>query len=173
MPEPRSTFVSSVREARDRYGPTLRALVGESIQDTWVAWDEGENHWFTEEPVILRIGGRNLEIICSKFDQLSLTCDTVDLDTPPCWRTDWGGGGFRLRWRHNALPELARVVGQKVREIRLLECLLEMGAYSAWVLNGFEFRTDAGCVSIYNALDENGVTDQPSESQAAVRAHPL
>ncbi len=183
------SFCDTIDSAMDRYGTMLRASLGRTIEATWVAWDEERDEFFTEEPVIIRIGGINFEIVFHKLQELSITCDTVNLSEPPQWWTDWADSAdwsesTKLRWRCNALPELKSVVGQTVQDIRLIEYHFQTTVvrnrinpenvgtqYAAWVLNGTDFCTDVGYVSVFNALDTNGVTAERWDGRDDLRGY--
>lgn len=157
------------------HGDALSACLGQTIDGTWVAWDTREDCWLPDEAVILRIGSQNLEIVCWQLDGISLSWDAIDLTSKPAWVTDWGSE-FSLEWRRDPLPDLKAVVGSVVRGMNVLEYRYRTTVvsardapetvgrqYESWLLHGLELELGGLTLSVFNALDESGVTLAPSE----------
>jgi hypothetical protein len=153
-----------------RHGWRLAECVGCVIDRTWVAWNRRDNEWLADEAVLLGIGGHVLAINCWKMNEIALGWDCIDVAATPAWVTDWGDD-FDLEWRSNGLDPLTRALGQRVRRINLIEYLhrttvlrapsnpsLVGTRNEAWLLNGIELVLDALTLTVFNALDENGVT---------------
>jgi len=170
-------YCASVDELLQRHGVILSQTIGKKIETSWVAWDELGNEWFTEEPIILRIGGTNYEFVFNHLDNLAITLNTQNLHEAPAWHCAWNDADdtlFRLKWKEQGLPELRALTGQIITNVRIIEYCFQGGsrqeAKGSWVLNGLEFITSSGSVMLYNALDENGVTSQKSEQNEHLRA---
>jgi hypothetical protein len=125
-------------------------LKGRRLTQTFVVWDLDDDAWFSDGLVLLAFEGEQVEMVHQKFDELSITWNTVD----PSQQLDWGGQGFRLEWRPGVPGELAAMRGQRLRDVELLEWTGEDVA-RGMVAVSFAFRD--GRVTIYNALDENGM----------------
>jgi hypothetical protein len=82
-------YVETTEELLRQHGEALRSCVGETIEETWVAWDTRDNCWFQDESVIVCIAGRSLEIVCWKLSEISLSWDAVDRKSAPAWVSDW------------------------------------------------------------------------------------
>jgi hypothetical protein len=137
---------------RARFG----RLIGRPLVGAWVVWDVDRRSWFADGPVILGFGDSNVEITHRKFDECAITWDQVDMSMP----LDWYGSGFRLDWRAGAHPALAAVTGRRLREVNVIERIMP----STWrprVLDAIELLFEGGRLSIYNAMDENGLTGEP------------
>ena len=171
MPSRRESLLDSVEAVRAEHGELLYSLVGKRIEATWVAWDKAEDEWFSEEPVILLIGQTNLEVVFGYLDRLALSVDTIDLEATPDWWCDWGETEFELEWRQDALPELRGAAGRRIDRVRLVEYRFETETIVdrlrptnvgrkevSWLLHGLELGLDQGALTIYNALDENGIS---------------
>jgi hypothetical protein len=91
----------------------LRSLVGSRITGAWIVWNLEDDKWFADLPVVLQFDHLpQLELCWEKFDDLSITWDTVDLTvTPKAW-VEWP-----LEWREQAHPAVASVVGTTVDQI--------------------------------------------------------
>lgn len=147
-----------------RHADALRSLVGHQIADAWVVWDLEQDEWFADLPVVLQMkNGPQLEVCWEKFDDLSITWDTIDVTmTPHAW-VDWP-----LEWRHQALPPLASVVGAAVQRVAASSFLFSTqnmdhphDVSKVWMTTGLWIGTVSGGIHIFNALDENGVSTQP------------
>jgi hypothetical protein len=69
---------------------------------------------------------------------------------------DWPG--LALDWRADAHEALVSVQGRRLHEVNVIERIMP----SHWrprVLHAIEFLFDGARLAIYNALDENGLTD--------------
>lgn len=134
------------------HGPRLRGLVGRSLCHAWLLWDLDDDTWFADGPVLLDFDREQVEINHQKFDDLSITWNTID----PAGRRTWTDGeddhGFRLAWRDDARAELSALHGQRLAEVDLLEYV---GGDLADGMVAVGFTFPAGRVAISNGLDEN------------------
>jgi hypothetical protein len=88
------------------HGQRLVMLEGRSLTQTFVVWDLEDDVWFSDGLVLLVFEGEQVEIVHQKFDELSITWNTVDPTQP----LDWAG--LRLAWRECVPGELAALSGQ-------------------------------------------------------------
>jgi hypothetical protein len=147
------------------HGDRLRTLTGRTLTRTWLVWDLTEDSWWADCPVLLDFDGEQVEINHQKFDDLSITWNTVEPAQPVTWPT---ADNLRLAWRNDATPELTALHGQTLKAVELLEC------ESNDIANGMVavgFTLTNGHLTIYNALDENGLQFQPPTVN--YRRHPL
>jgi hypothetical protein len=129
----------------EEHGDRLRALHGKRLDRSFVVWepDEIEEPWFVDGPLILDFGDTRLEMAAFKM-HLCVGWDLIDVAEPIVW------GDFRLEWREDALPELARLSGRIIDEVRLVE-------YEG-MLNGVQLVAGDARAEVFNALDEWGIT---------------
>ncbi|MFD9949928.1 hypothetical protein ACFWYW_20270 [Nonomuraea sp. NPDC059023] len=139
-----SSVVATAHEGR------LALLEGRRLTRALLMWDLDEDVWFSDGPVLLDFEGEQVEIVHQKLDEISITWNTVD----PARPLDWTGGGFRLTWRGREPDELASLQGQRLQAVELLEWTGDDMA-QGMVAVGFLFPH--GRLTIYNALDENGM----------------
>ncbi|GIH65393.1 hypothetical protein [Microbispora siamensis] len=138
-------------------------LEGRRLTRALLVWDLDEGVWFSDGLVLLDFEGEQVEIVHQKFDEISITWNTVDLARP----LDWAGEGFRLAWRGGMPDRLARLQGQRLQAVDLLTWMDEDMA-QGMVAVGFLFPH--GRVTIYNALDENGMEfEEPDQRYARQR----
>ena len=133
------------------HGGRLGRLVGRVLTDPWVVWDLENDEWFADCPVVLDFAGERLEVSHQKFDDLSITWNSVDVTRPPVWPTS---DGFRLVWRDDVPAVLAARRGQRLEAVELLEWAggdLADGAVAVGL------RFPDGWLTIYNGLDENAL----------------
>jgi hypothetical protein len=145
-----------------RHGDRLRALVGKTLARAWLLWDVADGTWFADAPVLLDFGGEQVEIQHQKFDDLSVSWNSLT----PRGSAHWPG--FDLRWRHDAMPALTSLQGQVMQDVELLEWR-GGDAARGMVAIGFIFRH--GRVTVFNALDENGLSFTAPEPD--YECHPL
>jgi hypothetical protein len=137
-----------------------------------VAWDLKHNEWFNDEPVILRFGDCNFEASFNQISQFAMTTDCIDIASPPNWMDCFEGMPFE--WRRNAHTSLPHVIGKTLRDVAIVDCLFrttvvenptnprQRGKQSeSWTLHALEFKFDEYCLVLYNALDENGLQNEP------------
>lgn len=77
------------------HGRRLRALIGRPLTRGWLVWDVEDDEWFPDCPVLLDFAGERTEVNHRKFDDLSITWNTVDPHRPVKWP------GFDLHRRHS------------------------------------------------------------------------
>ncbi|MFB7245640.1 hypothetical protein ACFCYX_24655 [Streptomyces populi] len=136
------------------HGLRLRALVGRPLTRAWLVWDVQDDEWFSDCPVLLDFTGEQVEINHQKFDDLSITWNTVDPRRPVQW------SDFDLQWRHDAHPELDALRGQVLQDVQLFEWTGSDMARGAIAVN---FGFSHGQVTVFNTLDENGLTFGPPD----------
>lgn len=131
----------------------LAGLIGQRLTRAWLLWDREHDEWFADAPVLLEFDSEQVEVQHHKFDELSLTWNTVDPGGPVRFED------FVLCWRSDAAAVLSGLQGQSVRQVSLLEW---RGRDMASGMVAVHLVFDDGQVTVYNALDENGLSfDDP------------
>ncbi|WP_112699369.1 hypothetical protein [Micromonospora noduli] len=133
------------------HGGRLARLVGRTLRSPWVVWEAEHDEWFADCPVVLDFAGERLEVNHQKFDDLSITWNSVDVTRPPVWSTS---DDFRLVWRDDAPAVLAALRGQRLEAVELLEWA---GGDLADGSVAVGLRFSDGWLALYNPLDENGI----------------
>ncbi|MET9578859.1 hypothetical protein ABZY30_25385 [Streptomyces massasporeus] len=75
----------------------MRALIGRPLTRVRLVRDVQDDEWFSDCPVLFDFTGEQVEINHQKFDDLSITWNTVDPRQPVRW------ADFDLQWRENEL----------------------------------------------------------------------
>jgi hypothetical protein len=95
----------------------------------------------------------NVEVTHRKFDECAITWGQVDISMP----VDWPG--HTLGWRPEAHPALRTVLGRRLCEVNVIERIMAAD-WRPRVLHAVEFLFEGAVrLAVYNALDENGITD--------------
>jgi hypothetical protein len=136
-------------EIRRRHGRRLRALTGRTLRSVWMVWDRQRDEWFGDCPVLFDFDGEQVEITYWKLDELSLTWNTIDPSRPVRWPD------FDLEWRREPVPRLRRLPGLPLTAVELLEWT---GRDAARGNVDVSFVFGASRVTVFNALDENGLS---------------
>lgn len=156
----------------------LRSVVGRTLRASWVMWDVTADEWFPDGPVILDLDGVHIEFCAQKFDEISVTADEIKTTA----RIDWAGlsADLPLEWRKDAIPALRAHEGQRLAAIRIVEARWRTTVLGdrdrpervgreedwGWVLHGIELAFPRGAVTLFNALDENGVAAEAFSGEA-------
>jgi hypothetical protein len=106
--------------------------------------------------------GRALEISWQRFDELSITWNTIDVTvTPRAWVLS------PLEWRSQAHIALRATVGHDVTRVDTTELCLRTWptgaagrAQSMWMTGGIWFQTATSGLHVLNALDENDLSNE-------------
>src|SRR5882757_6264966 len=140
------------------HGQGLLALAGHRLQRAWLLWDLDDDEWFSDGPVLLDFDGEQVEINHQKFDDLSITWNTIDPVGQPAWTYgDWSRPGdhiFHLGWRQDVRSELLALQGQRLLAAELLEYA---GGDLADGMVAVSFAFSDGRVTVANGLDENSL----------------
>lgn len=152
-------WLNGATEVAGRHAQRLRGLVGRRLTCSWVVWDDDDDTWFADCPVVLDFDDERLEVNHQKFDDLSITFGSIDVTRTPVWPT---ADSFLLRWRNDAPALLAARHGQRLEAVELLEWTGGDLADGAVALG---LRFSNGWLTIYNALDENGMEESDPSPQ--------
>ena len=148
----------------------LRSAVGRRATEAWIAWDLEHDRWFADLPVVLELDGQDrLELSWQKFDDLSITWNSIDvLVAPKAW-VEWP-----LEWRPRAHPALVAFIGHVIESVEVTHHLFTTGSVnrpedetiSTWLAGGIWFGASTG-LHVFNALDENGLSNEvvPTDDQ--------
>jgi hypothetical protein len=97
----------------------------------------------------LDFSGERVEICHQKFDDLSITWNTIDQSAPIA---GWDESDFSPQWRSGE-HVLDILIGGVVREVAMLEWRAARNVADGMV--AVEFVVDTGWLAVANALDEN------------------
>jgi len=157
IPGYRPVWRSGASEVLAHWGEVVEGLVGGCLEQIRLLY-ASDGEWFCDAPVLLHIGDTVLEICHNKFDELSITCDTIDSARPVEW--DWGDRSWE--WRKSDLTETSPLTGQTVTSMGFVEWRGERDD----IANGMvALRLDVGdeTLLVFNGLDENAVAVGPPD----------
>jgi hypothetical protein len=157
----------------------LLSLRDRQIIDSQVVWDLEHDKWFADLPVTLMLDdGRQLEVSWQKFDDLSITWNTIDVSTTPVAWVTWP-----LTWRSQGHESLRAINGGTITAVASTEHRFttqqvsppptSTEVNSTWLVGGLWLETDHAGLHIFNALDENGLTNDPVQVGEDNRLLPL
>jgi hypothetical protein len=106
-------------------------LIGRRLRGGWLMWDMAERGWFADGPVLLDFGSTTVEITHRNFD-----------------------------WRPDPHAALRNARGKALRAVNIIE-LVTLADWRPRILHAVEFLFEDARLAIYNAMDENGLTDVP------------
>ncbi len=141
----------------------LRALVGRPVAAVHLL--HGPDGWLPDAPVVVTVDGSRLEVCAWELD-LSVTWGVLDL-AAPAWPTS-----DRHDWRSVDDPVVGlELVGIDVVENSYSVTRRETGEVTeGWLLSGLRLRTPGPSLTVYNALDQNGLAADELEG---MRYRPL
>lgn len=128
-------------------------LIGRKLRSSWLMWDVAQRGWFADGPVILDFGLSHVEITHRKFDECAITWDHIDMARPIDWYEHFD-------WRADPNAALRKARGRQLRAVNIIEHTTSAD-WRPRVLHAVEFLFDGARLAIYNAMDENGITDVP------------
>ncbi|GAB4587048.1 hypothetical protein [Nocardia sp. IFM 10818] len=142
------------------HGQRLNRLVGRPLSKSWLVWDRSEDEWFADCPVVLDFDGEQVEITHQKFDELSITWNSIDPHRQRSWSdpedNDAQIHAFHLSWRSDAVPALTALEGQRLLAVDLLEWTSQQADFAAGMI-AVSFAFADNRMTISNGLDENSL----------------
>ena len=154
-------FYTDINDFIKNQSKALRLLVRSTIEEIWTAHEGTNGEYWGDCPVILVIGGKQLEF-CSIRDEISITWDEIDVKGKLDW---YGSQELNLEWRKNAIRSNRSFIGKQIEGIEIIQMKHEaydlsgILLHSVLWLNGIGFNTEDKYLSIINALDETGFSD--------------
>jgi hypothetical protein len=146
------------RRGCSRHGtpPPAQRPRRQEVDGVWLLWQHAQDHWLADGPVLVRFADEQVEINHQKFDDLSLTWNTIDPVDHNAWTIPSSDATepTPLRWRDDACPRLAALRGKRLCGVGLLRYT---GSDSAAGMIAPTFAFAAERVTIANGLDENSI----------------
>jgi hypothetical protein len=128
-------------------------LIGRRLHSSELMWDIAERGWFADGPVILDFGTTRVEITHRKFDECAITWNQIDTTLPIDWYEHFD-------WRPDPHAALRNARGRRLQAVGIIE-LVTTADWRPRILHAVEFLFEGARLAIYNAMDENGLTDVP------------
>ncbi len=126
----------------------LRSVAGSPLVHHYAIWDDDDDSWFTDGPVVLDFGSGRFELAAFKL-HVCVSWDSIDLDDAIEWIP---GSTFRLSWRRDPFGALLEGAISSV-----------VGVEYRGDLNGFGFGSADAYFEFFNALDELGLRRAPDD----------
>ena len=110
-------FLDSFDAVLSVHGEQLRSLPGRRLTDVRIVWDQEDDSWFADEPVVMVFDDVQLEIVFWKLNELSISWNAIDLEAKPNWFGSFGD--MDLQWRQ--CQDSVELVGKRLTELSLIE----------------------------------------------------
>ncbi len=144
----RPQWLNGFKKIRATHAGRLARLPGRTLTTSAVVRFAEDDDWYADCPVILVFDGEQVEVCHQKFDDLSITWNTIDTASPI---TGWEESELTPLWRFDD-ERLTPLHGQVLQEVSLLEYV---GRDMANGMVAVEFAFADCLIRIANALDEN------------------
>ncbi|WP_417899850.1 hypothetical protein ABN702_06085 [Bacillus haimaensis] len=147
-----------IQEHRDK----LRSLNGLNIDEVWTVHELSDGEFWADCPVIIVVGGKQLEFCSFNDSEIAVTWNDIDLKVKLDW---YGNQKLNLEWRKNAIKNITPFIGKQIEKIEVIEMTQEVFdlkgklLHSNLLLNGLGFGFSNSYISIYNAFDETGLSN--------------
>lgn len=129
--------------------------IGKTIDASYVGWYTPDDEWYEDFPIILEIGGSQFEICWQKFDSLSITKNQINLEKCVSY-------GEIIPYKKDALPPLREAIGKRIKSVRLGMSPMTFEDKVLPMINSVDFELENGFLTVYNGLDENGISNVPA-----------
>ncbi len=165
----RPRWLTQAGELRDRLRAIRPDFVGRPIRAVWTLWDDADDEWFDDAPVIVDVGGHRLEICATKLDQMSVSVNTIDLSQPVFWCGDEDDGEPAMHWTDRIHSCLAGVPSQRIEAFCIMEYRIASGLQDmvglGWVVAGVGLELEDGYFEVGNGLDCNAMVRSRSSGE--------
>jgi hypothetical protein len=159
IPNYEGKFVYENDEVLLLYNKFASEVIGKTIDCSWIAFLRSDGKWLEGLPIILQIDNKNYEICWMKFSDISITQNSINVNQPFNWM-DSEDEELLCDWKKDDLPSLQNAIGQSIKSIKVLEARHSFGENHIWLPNGIEFILENGYLSIFNNLDQNGISNE-------------
>lgn len=144
----RPQWLNGFKTIRATHAEQLAWLPGHKLTASAVVKFAEDGDWSADCPVVLTFDNEQIEVCHQKFDDLSITWNTINTASPI---TGWEESGLTPLWRFDD-ERLAPLHGHVLQEVALLKYV---GRDMANGMVAVEFAFPDGLIRIANALDEN------------------
>jgi len=141
-------------EAKNLFSCYLDKWVGKHIESTRVGWFHPDDEWDENLPIVLVISGVQYEVCWQNFECLAITSNQIDTNNCIC-------AGEVTPYKVNAHEVLNSCLGKKIVSVKLGMSSMTIEGKDIPILNSLNFRLVGGYLSIFNDLDQNGLSDAP------------
>ena len=151
-------FLDTTHELVNQNITLLNSLIGKNILEVYTVWSLEYNKEWTDSPIVLKLNDIQLELCAFKFDEFSLTVNTIDLSSDVNWH-----GDNKFKWKTYKEYDDFRI-----NDIAIIELKNEISNFSEnpgfinnwWGLGGIQFIGESHQLSIYNGFDCNIISHE-------------
>lgn len=139
---------------------TQTPLIGFQVQALWSLWDEENDEWFNDAPIVICTQERQLEFCANKLNEFSFSLDSIDLSVPVYWCGDEDPDTKSFRWVQQKNPEFSDLARKLITGIEIVESCVEKDMQTflgleLWILSGVALQFQNERLEILNGLDCN------------------
>lgn len=136
------------------------SLIGAQVQALWSLWDEENDEWFNDAPIVVCTQEKQLEFCANKLNEFSFSLDSINLSVPVYWCGDEDPDIKPFRWVQQKNPELSDLAGKFITGIEIVESRVEKDMQTfldleLWILSGIALQFQGERLEILNGLDCN------------------
>ncbi|MBJ7557026.1 hypothetical protein [Marinomonas spartinae] len=132
-----------------------RKWIGNTISSSYVGWFSPDNEWDENLPIVLIIGDVQYEICWQKFDSLAITSKQINLYHCIC-------SGELTPYKRNYHEAINKCLEKEIVSVELGMSSMTLEGKVLPMINSIDFHLVGGFLTIYNALDENGLSNEPA-----------
>lgn len=165
-------------EQISRHADALASLIGTELTGAWTARIGSQDQWFADMPVVLQFSdGRQLELCWQKFDELSVSWNTIDLNGELVWPAPEIDTLSWRPWAHDALTAMRSARVTNVARTEFLFTTSDVDyphrpQSKTWLTGGVWFGASELGLHVFNALDENGLSNSTEGQTRSMLAPP-
>ncbi|MGG0179151.1 hypothetical protein [Gottfriedia acidiceleris] len=128
------------------YKKKLDKIKGKKIEGIWIAWNQEDDEWFNDLPVVIKFEDCQLELCANKTDEFAVSFDEINMSD----EIEYFGTDIVLKWENNKLSEFKKCINKRIDSIEIIEwrnCLFGIG-----------LSLEEGYLTVFNGLDENKIS---------------
>jgi hypothetical protein len=132
--------------------PEFEELLGKTINDILIVWDQTNKEWFCDYPVIFSFDHCKLELCAHKFDEYLISYNQIRVSNDIYWQES----DLLLKWEKNKLEITQSAIGQVITKIEIIYRYEAVNSDYVY-LYGLGFTLNDGYIAICNGMDENAI----------------
>lgn len=115
----------STDDVRERVGEGIGELVGAVFDGAWLMWDFSSDEWVEDAPIIVCLGGHQLELCLGDRQETYVSIDEIDRGRPLAW---FDGANRPYQWVSNPTRDFQSLSFRRLERFGIGE--------SAWASGG-------------------------------------
>lgn len=133
------------------------------IQSIWMLWDNEEQQWFEDAPVVINTATKQLEFCANKLEYFSFSFNSIDLSAPVYWclsEDEVDETEQPMYWMEVNNSKTNSLLNNKITEVFVIEYRMDRSLQkwlnkNEWSLHGVGFYLENCWLRILNGLNCN------------------